>query len=153
MDPMSVSVAFVGLAASLSTLAALVVDSSRTLYNIRRRLKDAPEDITRLSRLVMEFERLLSAVQEQIRNHQVEYAASGMEMLFETAVKYMENDMEGFMETIRRLKGLLSASTSPRRRLELRIRHVLQEERVGDYQRLIASHVGTLTLLMEILSR
>lgn len=150
---MSVSVAFVGLAASLSTLAALVVDSSRTLYNIRRRLKDAPEDITRLSRLVMEFERLLSAVQEQIRNHQVEYAASGMEMLFETAVKYMENDMEGFMETIRRLKGLLSASTSPRRRLELRIRHVLQEERVGDYQRLIASHVGTLTLLMEILSR
>lgn len=153
MDPMSVSVAFVGLAASLSTLAALVVDSSRTLYNIRRRLKDAPEDITRLSRLMMEFECLLSAVQEQIRNHQVEYAASGMEMLFETAVKYMENDMEGFKETIRRLKGLLSASTSPRRRLELRIRHVLQEERVGDYQRLIASHIGTLTLLMEILSR
>ena len=153
MDPMSVSVAFVGLAASLSTLAALVVDSSRTLYNIRRRLKDAPEDITRLSRLVMEFECLLSAVQEQIRNHQVEYAASGMEMLFETAVNYMENDMEGFKETIRRLKGLLSASTSPRRRLELRIRHVLQEERVGDYQRLIASHIGTLTLLMEILSR
>ena len=153
MDPMSVSVAFVGLAASLSTLAALVVDSYRTLYNIRRKLKDAPEDITRLSRLLMEFEWLLSGVQKQIRDHQVGYAASGMEMQVETAVKYMENDMEGFKDTMRRLKGLLSASASPRRRLELRIRHVLQEERVGDYQRLIASHIGTLTLLMEILNR
>ena len=153
MDPLSVSVAFVGLAASLSTLAALVIDSSRTLYNIRRKLKDAPEDITRLSRLLIEFECLLSGVQEQIRDHQVEYAASGMEMLVGTAVKYMENDMEGFKDTMRRLKGLLSASASPRRRLELRIRHVLQEERVGNYKCLIASHIGTLTLLMEILSR
>ena len=150
---MSVSVAFVGFAASLTTLAALAVDSSRTLYNIHRRLKDAPEDITRLLRLAVEFKCLLSAVQEQIRDHQVEYAPSGMGMLFETAVKHMENDMEGFKDTIRRLKGLLSASASPRRRLELRIRHVLQEERVGDYQRLITSHIGTLTLLMEILSR
>ena len=153
MDPVSVSVAFVGFAASLTTLTALVVDSSRTLYNIRRKLKDAPEDITRLSRLVVEFECLLSAVQEQIRDHRAEYAASGMKILFETAVKYMGNDMEGFKDTMQRLKGLLSASASPRRRLELRVRHVLQEERVGDYQRLIASHIGTLTLLMEILSR
>lgn len=153
MDPMSVSVALVGFAASLTTLAAPVVDSSRTLYDIRRRLKDAPEDITRFLRLVMEFECLLSVVQEQIRDHQVEYAASGMERLFEMAVKYMQNDMEGFKDTMQRLEGLLSASSSRRRRLELRIRHVLQQERVGDYQRLIASHIGTLTLLMEILSR
>ena len=101
----------------------------------------------------MEFECLLSVVQEQIRDHQVEYAASGMERLFEMAVKYMQNDMEGFKDTMQRLEGLLSASSSRRRRLELRIRHVLQQERVGDYQRLIASHIGTLTLLMEILSR
>lgn len=153
MDPVSASVAFVGLAASLTTLAALVVDSSRTLYNVRRKLKNAPEDITRLSRQLREFECLLSEVQERMRDYRVEYAASGMEMLFATAVTYMGKDMGDFECTVQRLKGSLSAPASPRKLLGLRIRHVLQEERVQEYQRLIASHIGTLTLLLEMLTR
>ncbi len=153
MDPMSASVAFVGFAASLATLAALVVDSSRTLYNIRRKLKNAPEDIRRLSRQLTEFECLLLEVQERMRDHRVEYAASGIEMLFATAVNNMGKDMGDFGCTVQRLKGSLSAPASPRKLLGLRIRHILQEERVQEYQRLIASHIGTLTLLLEMVTR
>lgn len=153
MDPVSASVAFVGFAASMTTLVALVVDSSKTLYNVRRKLKNAPEDIRRLSRQLREFECLLSEFQKRMRDHQVEYTASGMEMLFTTAVTTMEKDMDDFQCTVQRLKGPLSAPASPRKRLELRIRHVLQEERVQQYQRLIASHVGTLTFLLEMLTR
>jgi len=153
MNPLSASVAFVGFATSLTTLVALVVDSSRTLYNVGRKLKNAPRDIRRLSRQLKEFECLLSEVQEQLRDHRVEHATSGMERLFATAIKYMREDLGDFENAIQRLKGSLSASASCRKLLGLRIRNVLQEEKVQEYQRLIASHIGTLTLLLEMLTR
>ena len=51
MDPASAAFAAVSFAASLVTLATLVVDSSKTLYNLRQRLKNGPEDIERLRAL------------------------------------------------------------------------------------------------------
>jgi hypothetical protein len=153
MDPTSVSVAFISLAASLSTLTALVVDSSKTLANIRREWRSAPEDIKRLYRQLRDFECLLCQVQEQIRDNRVQFAASGMEVLFLAIMKYMPQDLDGLERAVQKLKSLICAPTSSGKRLEGRIRHILQEDRVKEYQALISSHVGTLTLLMEIMTR
>jgi hypothetical protein len=153
MDPTSVSVAFISLAASLSTLTALVVDSSKTLANIRREWRSATEDIKRLYRQLRDFECLLCQVQEQIRDNRVQFAASGMEVLFLAIMKYMPQDLDGLERAVQKLKSLICAPTSSGKRLEGRIRHILQEDRVKEYQALISSHVGTLTLLMEIMTR
>ena len=153
MDPLSTSVAFIGFAASLTTLAALVIDSSKTLCNVRRKLKNAPEDIRRLYRQLKEFECLLSEVQQRIQDYPLEYAASGIGTLFTTAADYMRQDMGNFECAMQKTKGLLLDPTSSRKFLALRIRHVLHEDRVQEYQRLISSHVGTLTFLVGILTR
>jgi|SRR5579862_2307888 len=151
MDPTSATITFVGFAASLATVASLVVNSSKTLYNLCRRLKHAPEDIERLLRQLRDYEVLLSETQHWLQ--QDEHAnALDLQMLLSRVGKQMHEDMEGFMDIMRRVEGLLRGVT-PGKRLTLRIRHILQEDAVREYERLISSHVGTLTLLLTILNK
>lgn len=152
MEPASASVAFVGFAASLTTLAALVLDASTTLYNAQRRFKHAPDDIKRLSTQLEEFERLLHEVHKQIQNHQNEYASSAIGALLARATDQMHTDMSRFKLVVQRLNALLCAPTAHGRLLVLRIRFILQEGIVQEYQRLISSHVGVLTLLLGMLN-
>ncbi|MCJ1252131.1 hypothetical protein MMC30_009369 [Trapelia coarctata] len=136
MDPVSASVTVVGFAASLTTLAALVIDSSRTPYNVRRKFRNAPEDVNRLYRQLREFQCLLFEVQERMRDHEAEYAASGIKTLFATTIDCMRKDLGEFECAIQNLKALLSGSTSYGKRIVSHIWHILQEERVREFQRL-----------------
>ncbi len=153
MDPASASVAFIGVAASLTTLATLVIDSSKTLYNVPRKVKKAPKDIKDLVRQLKAFECLLLEAQERIQVHRAEYFAPGVGTLFTTAVEHMLADLRDFEDAVLKLRGLLSAPASPRDSPLLRIRHILQEDGVQEYQRLISFHMATLTLLLEVLTR
>lgn len=153
MDPASAAVAFIGVAASLTTLAALVIDSSKTLFNVHRKVKNAPEDIRNLCRQLNAFQCLLYEAQDLVRDHGPAYAASAAGTEFAKAIEHMLNDLRGFKDTVQNLKGLMSHSTSSKDLFVLRVRHILKEDGVREYQRLICSHVATLTLLLEILTR
>jgi len=59
MDPASASVAFIGFAVSLASIAALVVDSSKAIYKVCKSLKDAPSDIQRLQRKIKRLEEIV----------------------------------------------------------------------------------------------
>lgn len=69
MDPASAGVAFVGFAASLATLAAVVANSSKTLYDLRNKLKDAPEDVRRLIQAFKFLKGLLAEIQARLNEH------------------------------------------------------------------------------------
>lgn len=153
MDPASASIAIVGFAASLTTLAALVIDSSKTIYNVRAQLRNAPKDIQRLSRRLREFEYLVCGLRDILQGHPSGYTASIIEVVFENSAEQMHHDMTDFGTTIHRLKGLLNSSASPGKLLVLQIRHILNESAVQEYQRLITSHVGTLTFLLGLLNK
>ena len=153
MDPASASIAFVSFAASLTTLAALVIDSSKTIYNVRAQLRNAPKDIRRLSRRLREFEYLVCGLRDIMQGHPPGSTASIIEVAFENAAEQMHRDMIDFGIAIHRLKGLLNTSASPGKLLALQIRHILSESAVQEYQRLISSHVGTLTLLLGMLNK
>lgn len=153
MDPASASVAIVGFAASLTTLAALVIDSCKTLYDVRNQLRNAPKDIRRLSKRLREFEYLVCGLRDIMQAHSSGNTASFIELMFENAAEQMHRDMTDFGVVIQRLKGLLNTSASPAKILALKIRHILSESAVQEYQRLITSHVGTLTLLLGMLNK
>ena len=152
MDPASAAVAFIGVAASLATLAALVIDGSKTLFNVHRKVKNAPEDIRRLCRQLNAFQCLLYEAQDLVRDDGLD-AASDLRAVFATAIGHMLDDLRGFKDTTQRLKGLMSHSTSSTDLFVLRVRHILKEDGIRDYQRLICSHIATLTLLLETLTR
>ena len=153
MDPSSAAVAFIGVAASLTTLAALVIDGSKTLFNVYRKAKTASKDIRCLCRQLNVFLSLLHEAQNLVKEHGPDYAASDMGTVFTMAIEYMLDDLRGFKDTVQKLKGLMSRSTSSKDLFVLRVRHILKEDCLREYQRLINSHVATLTLLLEILTR
>lgn len=103
MDPASAVVAFIGVAASLTTLAALVIDSSKTLFNVHRKVKNAPEDIRTLCRQLNALQCLLYEAQDLVRDHGPAYAASAVGTVFATAIEHMLNDLRGFSAASRTL--------------------------------------------------
>lgn len=153
MDPTSAAIASIGLAASLTTLTALVIDCSKTLFNVHRKVKNAPEDIKRLYGQLNAFQRLLFEAQELVRDNGPAYAASALQALFTSAIEHMLDDLHGFKHTLQDLNGLMSHSASFKELFALRVRHILKEDGVREYQRLICSHMATLTLLLEMLIR
>ena len=153
MDPASAAIAFIGVAASLTTLAALVIDASKTLLNIHHKVKNAPADIRRLYRELDMFQCLLHEAQDLVRDHGPDYAASDAGTVFAKAMEHMLHDLRDFKNTVERLKGLMSHSTSAKDLFVLRVRHILKEDGVREYQRLICSHIATLTYQLEILTR
>lgn len=153
MDPASAAVAFIGVAASLTTLAALVIDGSKTLFNVHRKVKNAPEDIRRLCTQLDAFQCLLYEAQDLVRDDGLDSAAPDVRTVFATAIEHMLDDLRGFKATVQKLKGLMSHSTSSTDLFVLRVRHILKEDGIRDYQRLINSHIATLTLLLESSTR
>jgi hypothetical protein len=153
MDPASATVAFIGVAASLTTLAALVIDASKTLSNVHRRVKNAPKDIERLCWQLNTFQCLLVEAQNLVKDHGPDYAVSDVGSVFATAIQHMLDDLCDFKDTIQKLKGLMSHTASFKGRFVLRVRQIMNEDGVRRYQRLICSHVATLTLLLEVLTR
>lgn len=152
MDPASASVAGIGVAASLTTLAALVINCCKTLYHVASKLKEAPADIMRLVTQLKLFEYLLSEAQRRIKDHGPEHVAPDVGTLFNIAAENMLKDVRNLESAIRKWEISVSGPASPNTLL-LRVRHVLKEDRVQEYQRFISSHLATLTLLMEILNR
>lgn len=153
MEPASASIAFIGVAASLTTLAALVIDSSKTLYRVGIKLKKAPEDITRLLTQLKLFERLLSEAQQRVEDHKAEFAVPDVGTLFTIAAERMLKDVRDFEGTLQKCERLLSGPASTKKALVSRVQHVLKEDRLKGYERLISSHMATLTLLLEILDK
>lgn len=153
MDPASAAVAIIGVAASLTTLAALVIDGYKTLFDVHRKVKNAPKDIRRLCRQLNAFQCLLDEVRDLVVDHGPDYAASDVGTVFATTIRHMLDDLHDFKDTVQKLKGVMSDFTSSKDLFIFRVRHIFKEDGVREYQRLICSHVATLTLLLEILTR
>jgi len=153
MDPASASVAFIGFAASLTTLVALVLDASTTVYNAQRLFRRAPDDIRRLSTQLIHFERLLREIQEQIQGHSDGGVTAEVATLLTSATDQMHADMASFKLVIQKLNAVLSAPAAHKKLLALRLRFILQAGMVQEYQRMTSSHIEVLTLLVGMLNR
>ena len=60
MDPASATVAFVGFAASLATLAGLVIESAKTIKEFCSKFESAPDDLERILATLQQLELLLT---------------------------------------------------------------------------------------------
>lgn len=148
MDPVTI----VGFAASLATLAAVLVDSSKTLYNLRDKLHDAPDDVRRLVRQFKIFEGLLEGIQARIQEHEDLGLRQGLQELWEGSAEQMHRDMEDFKVIVSRLHRLLEGPTISSKLIRLRIRHFFNEDTVAKYQRQISAHIETLTMIQIFIS-
>lgn len=152
MDPALASVAAVGFAASLTTLTALVIKSSQTLYRVRSSFKNAPQDVRRLCRQFHGLQGLLQEVQQCMQEPRGLWITSNIQAVFTSTIDNMHDDLSNFQRIMVKLEALLNRE-SPGKTLTLRIRRILQEDVVQDFQRQMSSYVGTLTLILVMVNK
>lgn len=136
-----------GFAASITTLAAVVLDSSKTLYNLRKKLQSTPEDVRRLIRQVRVFEGLLGAIRRALQVKGDLSVPQDLQEIWEDSTNLMREDMQRFNLVVSRLQRLLDGSTVSSKMIRLRILQIFDEETVKGFQEQISSHIETLTLI------
>ncbi|EON69156.1 hypothetical protein W97_08342 [Coniosporium apollinis CBS 100218] len=151
MDPATAGVAFVGFAASLTTLLSLAVMSAQTLYSLREKLKSAPTEVRWLEQSLKIYANLLKEIQTQHANA-VKSGSVCLEELWKSSMVQMQDDFTGLEITVKRLHRLLSEGGLSQMAIRLRIRHVFDEETAAKHRAKVLSHIQTLTLLYTFIS-
>ncbi|OAG39453.1 Pyrroline-5-carboxylate [Fonsecaea monophora] len=111
MDPASASVAFIGFAASLTTLAGLVVDSVQTLSELRRRLIHAPEELERLLSVLRQHKSILLELRDRIRVFTPEELPAELRQFWEENNTQMAADYARLKEHAEKIRTTFQETT------------------------------------------
>jgi hypothetical protein len=137
MDPASATVAFVGFTASITTLAAALFTSCKTLRNLCHDLQDAPQDLRRLFRNVQTLERMVLQVKH-----------TGAEVGADASFAHLQTYWKVF-----KLQAGLNKPSPSSRHIRARFYKVFSESDIEYYEELLSRHLDVFTVLYNILSK
>ena len=135
MDPASAVITFFGFAASLSTLAAVVIDSSRKLYNLQAQMKNAPEDVHRLLGQLKVFESLLGEIQMRSHEHGNTNVPETLQNVWRSSSAQIGEDVSSFARILAGLQRRLAGSKVSSKLLRLRVMKFFYDEDIARFQR------------------
>ncbi|MCJ1397808.1 hypothetical protein MMC11_001004 [Xylographa trunciseda] len=147
MDPASAAITFVGFAASLATLVAVVVDSAKTLNNLQQQLRAAPENVRRLVKRFGILQNLLQVVQALSQAHGETEVPEGLCQIWEGAAAQLKDDMDAFGTLVARLEQALNSSKGSAMKFRLRSRDFFSEPKVTEFEQKFRAHLDTLQLI------
>ena len=143
MDPLSFT-------ASLVTLLGLVTTSSNKIYDLCKKLKNAPKNVATLLEQLRTFEGLLKELEAQLREHRHDAPPQDtLQQVWGSALVEMQRDVEGLNTIVSRVGPLLDKKSLGSKIL-LSARNVLSEKDIVKYQKQIEAHCGRLTTIQTI---
>ena len=143
MDPLSFT-------ASLMTVSGVTIMTSKLVYKLREKVKNAPKDVGDLLEQFQTFQELLQELQTQLQDFQGNAAAqSKLLQIWGQSVAHMQRDVETLHTKLIKLEQLLKKKSLSSRVL-LSARHMLSEKKVAEYQRKIDTHCRVLACIKEI---
>lgn len=154
MEPASATVAFVGFAASLVTLASIVANGSKSAASLYKSLKEAPDDVKRLLDNARNFEHLFVEIERKSR----EYSDAGrllpahLQQFWDDRITQMEIDFARLRDLLEGLERSLAGQSLSRTPLRARIKKYFSENTISTYEKILSDHRETLTLFFSILS-
>lgn len=146
MDPLTATVTFVGLSASLVTLLAAVGDASKALFELHRKIKNAPRSIERLHQDLQIIQKLLDVIKDQSLNHEGLDVPQPLQYLWSSFALQLQSDVRDF-------KAKMSTSKLSRQGLKARIGHVFAEGIVNEFQKRYSAHIQTLIMVQNMVDR
>ncbi|KAF2432143.1 hypothetical protein EJ08DRAFT_695940 [Tothia fuscella] len=148
MDPASATVAFVGFAASVSTLAGLLLRSSKDVHDICQKVKHAPKELKELEGQ----QRLLHTISEELNLHELNgtQVSNQIRKAWEDILKTMTDDLHVFDNELKRMKSSIKTRAQGSRRLLLRagLKLYFAPESIKSFNTRFSGHIGTLNLLL-----
>lgn len=148
MDPASAGVAFIGLAASLTTLAGVTINSARTLHDLINTLVNAPKDLVRLQKKVERLERLIKEVQRTTEGIEDEGSSVNLDKDWLEACLAMQVDLQALQSKVLEIAASFKRSSHSSLQLRSRIRKFLSDTEISKYEALLSEHTHTLSLML-----
>ena len=147
MDPASAVISFVGFAASLATLVAVVVDSAKTLHNLQQQLRAAPDNVKRLLERFQNLQNLLQTIQTLSQRHIDTEVPEGLRQIWEAAATPLTEYINNFHVVVTRLKQRLNKSRGSSVKFWLRTYDLFSEQKVTGFDKKFQSHLDTLQFI------
>ncbi len=142
MDPLSFT-------ASLITVTALVAASSKKIYDLRGKLKNAPKDVEALLEQLRTFEGLLKEIETQLQDHRNSAPPQEtLQQVWGSSVALMQRDVQGLQTVISKVEKTLLKKKSRSSKILLLARQILSEKEIEQYRRKIGTHCGILTNIL-----
>lgn len=155
MDPASAVVAFVGFSASVVTLCGFVVESSRTLYELQDKVRNAPEELRNILATFHNLEVLLTEMQHLSSEVSSMDIPARQKEAWMSTVGTLESDMVSFRGWLFQhfkldvYQHALKKQTGLRRRVQV----FFAEDRIKTFQQSITLHTAQLSILYDLISR
>lgn len=153
MDPASATVAFVGFAASIATLAAVVADSCKTIHNVWHSLKDAPQDVCRLLRKMRRLEKVILEIERVVVRFDEDPSLLDSKQYWVDQIVEMVDDFAILKDKINNLQVALTAKKFSKTHLWARARKFLSEDDILKYESILSGHLQTFHIMYSLQSR
>lgn len=153
MDPASAAVAFVGFAASIASLSAVVVNSCKTMHNVWHSLKDAPQDVRRLLRKMKTLEKVILEIGTAAVQFSNDPSRQYSQQHWVDHIEEMVDDWTILGDKISKLQANLTAKTSSGKHLRARVRKFFSEDDILKFENILSGHLQIFIVMCSVQSR
>ena len=148
---MEAAVTFVGFAASLVTLIAVVGDSAQTVHTLWSNFRDSPTNLKQLSHAIAENEALLKDMQAVSDAYELVGIPESLLSRWKSTSTSVCNDFRELNLEMSKILGYTKGSEITRMHLRRRVRHFFSEKALESRCQQLLTHkadMGYIHLLM-----
>lgn len=153
MDPASAAVAFVGFAASIASLSALILDSCNKIHSTAQSLRNAPSHIRRLFGKIERLHRVIAEIEKIGNEIGDEHLGTDVQRDWMNIATIMRADLMALEGKISKLQRSLDGKSLSKVHMSVRVHMFFSAEEVDRYENLLSDHLETINLFLCMLSR
>ena len=150
---MEAAVTFVGFAASLVTLIAVVGDSAQTIHSLWTNFRDSPTNLKRLSHAIAENEALLKNMHAVSDAYERVGIPESLLIRWASTYKNVCKDFEGLNMEMSKIVKCTQGSQITRGHLRMRIRHFFSEKVLETRCQQLSAHKADMSYIHLLMHR
>lgn len=152
MDPASATVAFVGFAASLTTLAGLLIQSAQTIEDLCRKFKHAPDDLKRFCAALKQLELLLELLKDRTSQYANGHLPVDFLRFWHDNASQMEKDYHKLHTLIFKLQRCFDKYSVSKRNVTARVRMFFSSTDILELDKRLSGHVEKFNLALSLIN-
>lgn len=152
MDPASATVAFVGFAASLASLAGLLIQSAQTIEDLCRKFKRAPDDLKRFCAALKRLELLLGLLKDRTSHYAEGDLPQDFLRFWCDNASQMEKDYHKLHTLISKLQHCFDGYSVSKKNVTARVRVFFSSAEISEFDKRLSGHVEKFSLALSMIN-
>ncbi|KAJ9609399.1 hypothetical protein H2200_005726 [Cladophialophora chaetospira] len=152
MDPACASIALIGFAASLATLAGLVIESAQTLTALCLKLSNAPADLKRFLLVLQQHEALLVELRARVTFFTDDEIPMALQLLWQQNITQMAADYTQLKTAVNRIKAWFGGESTTNKNIRARVRSFFIAPEILQLQEHLRDHVDRFHIVLSMIN-